>query len=89
MEVIVQIVYFKTADRGEDSWMWVKTNAFTSNIPMAEPRGVMLGAIVCGVLSPAFGTHMATQLEGWVISSADEWQMEGLWGAPDANILRY
>ena len=81
-QVIVQIVYYKNPDLYDDSWVWARANAFSSNFLTADNRPLMLGSIVCGILSPTFGTHMTAQLESWTLSSCDDWQMGGLGGVP-------
>ena len=60
VQVIVQIVYFQDEDQYIDSWMWARTNAFSSNFLTTENRPIMLGSIVTGILSPTFGTHLTT-----------------------------
>ena len=87
LQVVIQIVYYRDAEHGEDSWMWVKTNAFTSNALLVDAQSLMLGAIICGILTPTFGTHLATQLESWMISSCDEWSMGGLGGRAQADLF--
>ena len=82
LEIVTQIVYYKDQNSFDDSWLWVKTNAFTSNLLVTEPTSIMLGTIICGVLTPTFGTHLTTQFESWMISNADDWQSHGLGGVP-------
>ena len=78
--VIVQIVYYKDAGQQEDSWMWAKTNAFSSNALLTGPCGVMVGSIITGILSPTFGAHLTAQIESWTVASCREWQLNGLGG---------
>ena len=79
---VVQIVYYKgPGDTSQDSWMWVKTNAFSSNALLTDPCGVMVGPIVTGALPPTFGTHLATQLGSWAVSDCRGWKLNGLGGA--------
>ena len=80
-EVITQLAYFVDQSR-EGSWLWVKTNAFSSNLLSTGPQSVLLGTIVCGILTPTFGTHMTTQMESWTLSSAEDWAMHGIGGVP-------
>ena len=81
-QVVVQIVYFKDEDQYQDSWMWARTNAFSSNFLTTENRPLMLGSIICGILTPTYGTHLTTQLESWTISDCDDWRLGGLGGVP-------
>ena len=78
---MIHLVYFMDHS-AEDSWMSAKTCGFSSNLLLTNPGPLMLGAVVCGILTPTFGTHLATQLESWVVSSADQWAMEGIGGVP-------
>ena len=82
-QVIAQLAYYHDAAERDDSWMWVRTNAFSSNALITDPVGIMVGAIVYGILTPTFGTHMTTQLESWDVSSCEEWYLNGLGGVPD------
>ena len=62
--------------------MWTRTCAFSINMLLTNPQPVLLGAIVCGILTPTFGTHLTTQLESWALSSTDEWASAGIGGVP-------
>ena len=82
MEVIIQLVYYQGDQSYDESWMWARTCGFSSNLLLTNPQPLLLGTVVCGILAPTFGTHLATQLETWLISSTEEWAAAGIGGVP-------
>ena len=81
-DVIIQLVYYQGPQNTEESWMWARTCGFSSNLIVTVPQPVLLGALVCGILTPTFGTHLTTQLESFVLSSTEEWCTAGIGGVP-------
>ena len=86
-EVIIQLVYYQEDHSRDESWMRARTCGFSSNLILTTPQPVLLGAIVCGILTPTFGTHLATQLESWALSSSEEWASAGIGGIPHPRIF--
>ena len=80
--MVVQIVYYLGQIGGPDSWMWARTNAFSSNIAIADPCSIQLGQIARGILAPTFGAHLPTQLEAWRPVNFRDWQLGGMGGIP-------
>ena len=80
LQVLAQLVYYKQGH--EDSWIWARTNAFSSNALLAGPESFQLGKPVFGILAPTYGTHLATQLESWHGASFEDWRLGGQGGIP-------
>ena len=81
---MLQLVYHMHGEHYDESWLWCKTCAFSSNLLIADPGVALLGSVVVGIPTPIFGTQLVAQLESWDLAS---WAIgiSPVWGAPSAR----
>ena len=80
--IMAQVVYYREGEFKDESWLWCKTVAFSSNCLTTEPTTALLGSLVQGIVTPTFGTHLTAQMESWTLASWDDWHFSGLAGVP-------